>query len=377
MNPSSILINRARFILMGGLMAGMAGMTGMAHTQSPGGGQVGGIGTGGAPAGQLPSDIRNTSIDPRYRVDPRNTPINQRNPYERNPYGGATAGQAPLDPRNIPLGQRDMQGGATTAAQSPYNSRNIPIGQRDTYSGATVRQHSFDPIDASARQGNTGQGNTGQGNPYGSPAIGQSQFDLRNVLSGPNRTYGGAATAQFPVGSRSAPTGLTGPTGPSSPYGFGTTAVQAPSTLENIGQKHIYGATAGQTPFGSGSAYKDERQSYDATMGQPVPDQGKASVGKKRAYSVTAPQQPPTGSGKTSPGEKDTQDGRAQPSASVPGNASPRERQPQGSVDSGRGMHDRKDPVGEASRRQESISIGRERAINPGPLPKVPETGGR
>lgn len=362
MNLFSILINPARFILMSGLM----GMAGIAHAQSPGGGQYGGIGTGGAPTGQLPSDIRSTSIDPRYPVDPRNTPINQGNPY--SPYGGATAAQVPLDPRNTP---RDMQGGAT-AAQSPYISRNIPIAQRNDYGGGPARQHSFDPIDASARQGNTGQGN-----PYGSPAIGQSQSDLRNALSGPNRTYSGAATAQFPVGSRSAPTGLTGPTGPSSPYGFGSAAVQAPSTLENIGQKHIYGTTAGQTTFGSGSAYKDERQSYDATMGQPVPDQGKASVGKKGAYSVTAPQHPSTGSGKTPAGEKDIQDGRVKPSASGSGNASPRERQPQGSVDSGRGMHDRKDPVGEASRRQEPISIGRERAINPGPLRKVPETGGR
>ena len=161
MNRSFILVNHMRFILFGGVMAGMAGMV---HAQSPRGGQVGGIGTGGASAGQLPSAIRSTSTDPRYPVDPRNAPIGQRNPY-----GGATAGQVPLDPRNTPIGQRNPYGGAM-AGQVPLDPRNTPIGQRDAYRGVTAGQLPSDSKDASAGQGNT----------YGSPTIGRSLPDSRN-----------------------------------------------------------------------------------------------------------------------------------------------------------------------------------------------------
>ena len=79
MNRSFILVNHMRFILFGGVMAGMAGMV---HAQSPRGGQVGGIGTGGASAGQLPSDSKDASAG------------------QGNTYGSPTIGRSLPDSRN-------------------------------------------------------------------------------------------------------------------------------------------------------------------------------------------------------------------------------------------------------------------------------------
>ncbi len=338
MNPFSILINHMRFILFGGLMAGMAGMV---HAQSPGGGQVGGTGTGGAPAGQLPSDIRSTSTDPRYPVDPRNAPIGQRNPYD-----GATAGQVSLDPRNTPIGQRNPYGGAT-AGQVPLDPRNTPIGQRDAYGGVAAGQLPSESRDAPA----------GQGNAYGRPTIGQSLPDSRNAPFGPSRTYGGAAAGQVPAVSGSTPTGQN------RSYGYGTAWGQSPPASGNTSQRY-----SGQYPPTSENT--SQRYTYGATP-------GKASIGKKRTYGATAPEQPPTGSGKAPAGQRDLQRGWAQPPASGSGNASLRERYPQGSADSGQRIPDKRDSVGDTSRRQEPISLGRERTIDPGPVRKAPETGGR
>jgi hypothetical protein len=58
MKRTSILKNTTRSILLAGVMCGMVGAV---HAQIRGGpGQVGGMGQGGAPAGEFPSDPKNT-----------------------------------------------------------------------------------------------------------------------------------------------------------------------------------------------------------------------------------------------------------------------------------------------------------------------------
>ena len=59
MKHTPILKNTTRSIFFAGVI--VFGMAGIVHAQNLGGpGQIGGMGQGGAPAGQFPSDLRNT-----------------------------------------------------------------------------------------------------------------------------------------------------------------------------------------------------------------------------------------------------------------------------------------------------------------------------
>jgi hypothetical protein len=168
------LKNRTLSILSAGLM--VFGITGLLHAQGLGGpGQVGGMGQGGAPAGQFPTDLRNS-------------PVGQRDTQR-----GAPGAQLPTDPRNTPIGQRDAQGGAV-ARQLPPDSRNTPIGQRDAQGGAMAGQFPSDSRSAL----------TGQGSAQGVPMAGQFPSDGRKTSVGQKRAQGSSTSRQGTSGKQGA-----------------------------------------------------------------------------------------------------------------------------------------------------------------------------
>lgn len=109
MKHTFILKNTARSILIAGVVYGMVGA---AHAQPHGGpGQVGGMGQGGAPAGEFPYDPGNATFNRNMQIGP--TP-EQDLPAKKGSSKDSSQGQRPA-----PIKQDPGAGPSTSEGSSP------------------------------------------------------------------------------------------------------------------------------------------------------------------------------------------------------------------------------------------------------------------
>jgi hypothetical protein len=179
----SILVNNIinnPLILVAGLLFGLSGAV---QAQTPGPGQFGGLGQGGAPTGMFPSDLRNMPPERRDPVPPQQ--------------GGTPAAQFPPDPRNAPIDQR-ITSPAATAGQLPADSRPGGPGQFPAHGGTGQPQGDLrsilgqKPPPGRTTAGDSKKTSSGQKRTYGSATSGKARRDSKDATYEDQRTYGSA-----------------------------------------------------------------------------------------------------------------------------------------------------------------------------------------
>lgn len=273
MKYPSVVITGSRMVLLAGLLGGLAGVV---CAQIPGPGQFGSQGQGGAPAGQYP-DLRNVPMTQRgtyggFAADGRNNPIGQRDAYG----GPAGGGQVPSDRRNSALDPQRGYGGGTS--QYPTDPRNTPAGQRGAYGGA-VSPHGSAPAYPYGGYGPIG-GNTGQ-----------SQLDPRNSTMDQLRAYGSPAVDPYSSDPRNASTGTQGKQPSYRSYGGVTGVGEGKRTASGTNQapagpKRIYGGARTSDDLAAGTEKAPIRQpgtkgKEEATTGVPYPGGAENAAARK------------------------------------------------------------------------------------------------
>jgi hypothetical protein len=260
-----------------------AGTAGVASAQIPGPGQFGSQGQGGAPAGQF-EDVRNIpmtqrgSIGPGYGSDTRNSPIGQRDANG----GLAGGGQLPSDRRNSSLDPRRTYGGTTS--QYPADPRNTPLGQRGVYGSQG----------ASGTYGGSGgsYGAYGTTGGYGATGTNTAQPALeRNAPIDPLHTYSGPSAGQYSSDSRNPATGPQGlqqtyrPHGGVTDAGGGRRAVSGTNRMPGE-QRRIYGGAKTSDDLAAGAENATTRQpgakgKEAATTALPYPGDAENAAARK------------------------------------------------------------------------------------------------
>ena len=265
-HPSSLvndIVNSTRLILLAGLTGGVVCAV---HAQIPGPGQFGGLGQGGAPTGQFPTNLRNMPPEERHggQTQPGLTSTEQVPPDPRNspfaPQGtapGSMTGQT-LDNRNVPLGQRDPRGNAMTG-QFPADQRMAPMGQNPAYGGAGTGQAPGDlrSILGQRRAADAKKTPAGPKRTYGSATPGKARPESKDAAYEDKRTYGSATNQK----------GTSGP-------GDGS-----------AGEKPTYSETkAGQAPSAAKDGARGERRPYGReTEGEVSSEAKEGSTSQRRA----------------------------------------------------------------------------------------------